>query len=169
MKCFRSDSAHMTDIGQSYAEKKSVTTVVPSVRTSDVDVVTLLMQTRRPPSPPHGKVGTTSALQSCQGCPLPTSTPEAYSPLGPGTTPRSRCAGLIVVGCACYRISRRTDRRRVPCRARMYGRELEIDVGWWIALRVCSSIVAECSNVACAKDGRVQFLEAGCWHWKDRG
>jgi len=56
----RSDSAHITEIGQSYAEKKSVTTVVRSARTSDVDVVTVLMHTLLPPSPPHGKLGTHS-------------------------------------------------------------------------------------------------------------
>lgn len=60
----RSDRAHITETGQSYAEKKFVTIVVPSDMLSDVDVVTNRMQTLLPVSyPPHGRSGTRHSLR----------------------------------------------------------------------------------------------------------
>ena len=58
----RSDSAHITEMGQSYAEKKSVSSVDFPGRISDVDVVTVLMQTLLPLYPPQGNVGTHHSL-----------------------------------------------------------------------------------------------------------
>lgn len=59
----RSDSAHITETGQSYADQKSVTAVMSPGRTTEVSVVTLVMQTRLPALPPHGYVGTAHSLE----------------------------------------------------------------------------------------------------------